>query len=1006
MADNNDYLKFDAQSVLDFLNNKISEDGTYTDQIYAGSNLTVVLETLSAMFEILTYNMNFQASEATFNGVQIYENMLKIVNMLGYKARASIPATIHGTLSGGVYIDKVMPKITTTMNTVGELVEQIQIAVTTISNPKVISRDLVFTIPSTSAPYSLLENTQVYPSFTNLSPTNVFYWTTQAYTNIQTAILSYLRTLWNLPSLELTTTIDELMEMAGIDNKTSLIENYVSYSATTPMLDCEFRVSSSDIDNFVIATNGKWNSYYVTGATTGEQNEVFNITALNVSSLNVSDGTIYAVVYNPNTITTDGVQIYKAVSSLRNYSSTDRVFEYYVDVNRSITLRFGDGVYGAKLPEKSSIVLFFIVNNGTAGEASRSVFTDGYATVTVGSVLTRNPDPNTDSSIINETFIYDGVDTTDIDKLNCNIASKIISSSNDSDAYLPKIEMYFTPITDSSKFQPIETVEQIRETAPSYNRTNDRIITKGDLEAFIKRDYAQYIYGVNIMNNFEYMSKFYNWLYQYNSLSKDVVSSGYKFSDSCDFNNVYIWAKGYTAYPINDFIKKTIERSLRSKKILTSELVFVDPVLTYFYPYVGDIEDDIDWLLYAREKYLFLAREQNDTDSFYKKYKTIGDLFDTLNGEIQRIPTKRMISYLFSGESTEVKVGINAYRDIGVNENTSTISNNIVNAINSTFELENNNLGQAIQLSEVNETIAKISGVRKITTTKSRNVNLYTETGALIKDVKVVYTRKGGASNISSSVVFGNNMDYPQIPETSYIEFTYDVSAFVNAGLTPRIRDDDGKIIKDGDYDTVFKIMQLSNGIEDVVKPVLSEGEIGTDSKLVYRIFFGTDTTEAENTLFSINRTPTASNSLAVYAEITRDNPVVSGTTLTTYTNKLKYTTVSFSYDSEDTSKKVPSIFKLDTFIDDFSNSSIDLKDSITSAGDTISSTPVWEVYDISNSLSFAKFTNSLINGKDFEWVGASYASIEDFCFPTLYKDVSSLISVIDEQNNTFSINY
>lgn len=996
MADNNDYLKFDAQSVLDFLNNKISEDGTYTDQIYAGSNLTVVLETLSAMFEILTYNMNFQASEATFNGVQIYENMLKIVNMLGYKARASIPATIHGTLSGGVYIDKVMPKITTTMNTVGELVEQIQIAVTTISNPKVISRDLVFTIPSTSAPYSLLENTQVYPSFTNLSPTNVFYWTTQAYTNIQTAILSYLRTLWNLPDLELTTTIDELMEMASVDNKTALIENYATYSTATPMLDCDFRVSSSDIDNFVIATNGKWNSYYVTGATTGEQNEVFNVTALNVSSLNVSDGTIYAVVYNPNTITTDGVQIYKAVSSLRNYSSTDRVFEYYVDVNRSITLRFGDGIYGARLPEKSSIVLFFIVNNGTAGEASRSVFTDGNAAVTVGSVLTRNPDPNTNSSVINEKFIYDGVDTTDIDKLNCNIASKIISSANDSDAYVPKIELYFYPITDSSKFQPIETVEQIRETAPSYNRTNDRIITKGDLEAFIKRDYAQYIYGVNIMNNFEYMSKFYNWLYQYDALSKDVVSSGYKFSDSCDFNNVYIWAKGYTTYPINDFIKKTIERSLRSKKILTSELVFVDPVLTYFYPYVGNIEDDIDWLLYAREKYLFLTREKNDTDKFYKKWKTIGDLFDEVNGEIQRIPTKRMISYLFSGESTEVKVGINAYRDVGVNENASTISNNIVNAINSAFELENNNLGQAIQLSKVNETIAEISGVRKVTTTKSRNVNLYTETGALIKDIKVVYTKDSG-SNISSSVVFGSNMDYPENPDTSYIEFTYDTSAFVNAGLTG--------------YNTVFKLMQLSTGIEYVLNPEVVDGDPATDSEVVYKLVFGNDTLEETTTdkgkhLFAKDHPSTSSNSYAIYAEITRSNPLISGQTLTTYTNKLKYTTVSFKYDGTTTNIKKPSIFKLDTFIDDFSNSSIDLKDSITSAGDTISSTPVWEVYDISNSLSFAKFTNSLINGKDFEWVGASYASIEDFCFPTLYKDISSLISVIDEQNTTFSINY
>ena len=68
------------------------------------------------------------------------------------------------------------------------------------------------------------------------------------------------------------------------------------------------------------------------------------------------------------------------------------------------------------------------------------------------------------------------------------------------------------------------------------------------------------------MNNYDYMAKFYSWLYRYNRISKDIATLGYKFADSCDFNNVYCWLKGYSKYDINDFIKKSIERDLLQKE--------------------------------------------------------------------------------------------------------------------------------------------------------------------------------------------------------------------------------------------------------------------------------------------------------------------------------------------------------------------------------------------------------------------------------------------------------
>lgn len=991
MADNEDYLKYDAKSMVDFLKEKVKADGKYTDQVYAGSNITILIETIAAMFECLTYNLNFQSSEATFSGVQIYENMLKIVNMLGYKARASIPSTIHGTLSANIYLDKVMPQLTPSMTNLSDLVTGIQSAITTVSNPKIISRDLCFTDPMSSARFTILENAQVYPEFINVVPECVFYWTNQSYTNESEMILRYLAYIWGIEeSLTLSTTLEDLRVMAGVETITEMIQKYKTVPSGAETVEANLRVSSNDVDNFIVAINGSWSSHFITSTTSGEQNETYNVSAIKVGKTNISDGTLYAAVYSPTTIEENGIQIYKAVSSLKNCTASEKAFEYYVDVDRSITIRFGDGAYGATLPQNHSLTLFYIVNDGKLGEVSKSVFEDNITSVGVGTVLQKTSDSNVDRTMLMNRFIYDNIDVEEIDKSNCNLIAKLVSSQNSSDAYTPKMNVFFHPTTSASKFQDIETVDYIRVAAPQYNRTNDRIITKGDFETIIKKDFIQYVYDVAIMSNFEYMSKFYNWLYRYDSLSKDVSVNGYKFGDSCNFNDIYIWLKGYSNYAINDFIKKTMEHALQSKKILTSELVFLDSITTYFYPYVGNIDDDIDWLVYAREKYQFLIKSESPTDEYYKKWKTIDDLFDKSNNTLLLRPTKRMINYILSGESQEIKIEVAAYRDSGVNENLSTIKSNLNNAVNKTFDISNNRLGQSIKLNALNEEIGNISGLRKIQTIKSRNVNIYTDTGPVIKDISVYLKTSDTQETIAAKpVTLDADIEYPsKYPTVSYIRFKLDVAA---------LEESIGKMGEG--FDCVFEIMQLSTGYTEVLTPVQDE----TD-EYYYKVFFKSDSPskngQAIYTTSEGGRTSIES-AYAIYARCTRKSEI-SGKEieLTCYSNKLRFAVVSISADGS------PSTFKLTSYVDDFASSTIELKNSSDTASDTIKSEPVWEAFDMSYTLSFAKFTNSLIDAKDFEVVGSGYTNIEEFCFPTLYRDITSIINVIDEQSTTYSINF
>ena len=243
-------------------------------------------------------------------------------------------------------------------------------------------------------------------------------------------------------------------------------------------------------------------------------------------------------------------------------------------------------------------------------------------------------------------------------------------------------------------------------------------------------------------------------------------------------NDVYCWLKGYSNYPINDFTKKNIERDLLQKKVLTSEIVFLDAITTFFYPYVGNIYDDIDWLLEAASKYQFLIKANNSSDTYYKKYQRIIGLFDKDDqGNIIKEPTKRMLIYLFSTENQELKIEVQAFRDMNANENLSTIKSNIVNEINSYFSINNRALGETIKLNELNDKIINIPGIKKIITSKQRNISLYTQTIPKVGSPTIL---ENNINNISFNTTFNTFYDYSQAISEAVMRFQMDKTILDN----------------------------------------------------------------------------------------------------------------------------------------------------------------------------------------------------------------------------------
>ncbi len=96
---NTDLLKYDASSIRELLRRKLLESGAYTDQIYPGSDISILIDMFSWTFNVLTYMLNENASNILFDDAQIYDNLNKMVKLLSYNPRAYSTSTANFNIS-------------------------------------------------------------------------------------------------------------------------------------------------------------------------------------------------------------------------------------------------------------------------------------------------------------------------------------------------------------------------------------------------------------------------------------------------------------------------------------------------------------------------------------------------------------------------------------------------------------------------------------------------------------------------------------------------------------------------------------------------------------------------------------------------------------------------------------------------------------------------------------------------------------------------------------------
>lgn len=103
------YTTFDAESLRTLIIDRLKEQQVFTDQVYAGSNLSSFIDIIAYSYHVLMFYLNRTASESMFSETTIYENINRIVKLLNYSplglqtSLLSFDAYASEDLAPGVY---------------------------------------------------------------------------------------------------------------------------------------------------------------------------------------------------------------------------------------------------------------------------------------------------------------------------------------------------------------------------------------------------------------------------------------------------------------------------------------------------------------------------------------------------------------------------------------------------------------------------------------------------------------------------------------------------------------------------------------------------------------------------------------------------------------------------------------------------------------------------------------------------------------------------------------
>ena len=275
----------------------------------------------------------------------------------------------------------------------------------------------------------------------------------------------------------------------------------------------------------------------------------------------IADNTISVYVKEA---ATDKYYEYTEVDSLYLTSAVDRVYERRLNENGFYEIKFGDGSFGKKLERDDIVSVNYILSDNNKGIISKNIING------------------------NKIFVYDSPRQRQIfvDTYTNQEETTFIDTSNGSNLTINN------PV-NSSTLTDEETVEDIRQNASKLFSSQLRLVTGEDYEFFIKKNLANIVNSVKVVNNDEYLNGYIQYFYDIcvdpNKVNRVLINQ-VNFADACDFNNVNVFiTPNFTitedkAYPpfLSVSLKNLLVSTTQDRKMVSNDVIPRDPIYMAF----------------------------------------------------------------------------------------------------------------------------------------------------------------------------------------------------------------------------------------------------------------------------------------------------------------------------------------------------------------------------------------------------------------------------------------
>ena len=519
---NTDFLRFSAYSFKDVITRKLSEDSNFTDQIYEGSNLAILIDLCAYLYQCLVYQLNSAAAESMFSDTQLYENINRLVKLIGYNPRGCSPSEIV------IYIDNSQNQLE------GYCILPFSYIDTGLTDSN--GKSICFSTGCATAPDGSYSDYQI------------------DYINSESRHKVRLYNgRWKMYSRVLTS--------GGVENETFILEGVKSDSAAGQY------VAYRHIKVFVEKPDGSIERNWYPDA----------------------DGIFTGISRNLNNTSPDTTSFQKV------YNNQEPVYSVRLNENKIYEITFGDGVVGKRLSAGDKLYIFYLDTNGTDGNIDLL-------------------DISQQKMKIKNSAADFGISQTLYNRLVRGSSDKVIDDSVD-------CQYSFGDTVIKAVLE--EDTDDIRGNAPRWFSTGNRLITKADYEYWVKNNYTGVV-DVKCMNNWQYLTTFYRWLYEHGSkyhsdpmyyLDKDKITRyNYKFADAADANNIYLWVR--TDHSILSF-QQHIQEQCRNIKTMTTEIEVMEPVPVQFCICAAPESEVVNLYPAAASSAQYFGKNENDEYDSY-----------------------------------------------------------------------------------------------------------------------------------------------------------------------------------------------------------------------------------------------------------------------------------------------------------------------------------------------------------------------------------------------------